>query len=217
MASLVGSSIVALKYAGGVLVGADTCLSYGSSKRFDNVVRIAKVTDKTVIGYAGDEADFSYALKELVALSTDARCYGNPIPSPSEIHGFLSTRNFSARVDMQPIYNSYVTAGISEEGDSYIGFTDIFGTSFEANFFSSGIGKHYCMPILRRMWTPELSFDQAVDILNECLKVLWYNDASAGNKVVVVKVDNTGTSISSPVKLQEDWSIARHFDPDLVL
>ena len=55
-----GTSVLGLKYAGGVLLAADTLGSYGSLARFKDLRRLHKVNDVTTIGVGGDISDFQY-------------------------------------------------------------------------------------------------------------------------------------------------------------
>ena len=53
-----GTSVLGVKFDGGVVIAADTLGSYGSLARFRSVSRLMKVNDSTVIGATGDYADF---------------------------------------------------------------------------------------------------------------------------------------------------------------
>ena len=55
-----GTSVIGIKFDGGVLIAADTLGSYGSLARYRDVSRILKVNDCTVLGASGDYADFQY-------------------------------------------------------------------------------------------------------------------------------------------------------------
>lgn len=60
-----GTSVLGLKFNGGVMIAADMLGSYGSLARFRNISRIMKVNDCTVLGASGDYADFQY-LKQVI-------------------------------------------------------------------------------------------------------------------------------------------------------
>ena len=55
-----GTSVIALKYDGGIIVAADKLGSYGSLARFRNIDRIFKATDQAVLACGGDIADFQF-------------------------------------------------------------------------------------------------------------------------------------------------------------
>ena len=55
-----GSSVLGVKFDGGVMIAADMLGSYGSLARFRNVSRVMKVNDCTVMGAGGDYADYQF-------------------------------------------------------------------------------------------------------------------------------------------------------------
>lgn len=59
------TSIVALKFDGGVVMAGDILGSYGSLARFRNCPRLMKVNDNIIMGAGGDYGDFQY-LKDLI-------------------------------------------------------------------------------------------------------------------------------------------------------
>lgn len=55
-----GTSVLAVKFEGGVVIAADMMGSYGSLARFRGISRLLRVNDSTVLGASGDYADFQY-------------------------------------------------------------------------------------------------------------------------------------------------------------
>ena len=55
-----GSSVLGLKFTGGVMIAADTLGSYGSLARFRDCERVMKVNNNTMLGCSGDYADFQF-------------------------------------------------------------------------------------------------------------------------------------------------------------
>ena len=53
-----GTSVLAVKYNGGVMLAADTLASYGSLARYKDVRRLQKVGDNTLVGASGEISDF---------------------------------------------------------------------------------------------------------------------------------------------------------------
>lgn len=60
-----GTSVVGLKYGNGVVIAADTLLSYGSLAKYTDVDRVYKLNEQIIIGIGGDYADFQY-IKTLI-------------------------------------------------------------------------------------------------------------------------------------------------------
>ena len=55
-----GSSVLGVKFEGGVVIAADTLGSYGSLARYRDVSRVMKVNETTILGAGGDYADFQW-------------------------------------------------------------------------------------------------------------------------------------------------------------
>lgn len=60
-----GTSVLGVKFTGGVIIAADMLGSYGSLARFRNISRLMKVNDNTILGASGDYADYQY-LKQVI-------------------------------------------------------------------------------------------------------------------------------------------------------
>ena len=207
-----GTSVIAIKYKDGVLIGADTLLSYGSMARFYDYNRLRKVSPHCIMSFTGDEADFIECFQEVNKLSRDARCYGTAQPTAKDIHNYISTRSYEARSDMKPVLDTFIVVGYTEKEGNLIGYTDYQGTSFMSDFVATGIAKHYSMPILRRRWNPELTKQEAQDILEECLREMWYNDTTASKNVTIGEVNKDGVYISEQITIPDNWDVAAYRD-----
>ena len=54
----VGSSVLALKYKDGVMIAADTAISYGGMRQTKDAKRIKKLNDELIYASSGEMADF---------------------------------------------------------------------------------------------------------------------------------------------------------------
>ncbi len=52
-----GTSVMAVKFKDGVLIGADTAIGYGGMKKEQNARRIIKLNDETAFACSGEMAD----------------------------------------------------------------------------------------------------------------------------------------------------------------
>ena len=53
-----GTTVIGLKYAGGVMLAADTLASYGSMARYKDFRRLSSVSKNTILGASGEMSDF---------------------------------------------------------------------------------------------------------------------------------------------------------------
>lgn len=61
----------------------------------------------------------------------------------------------------------------------------MIGVHFEDNHIATGFGNHLARPILRKEWHEDIGFEDAVKLLEKCMRVLLYRDRSAINKLQV--------------------------------
>ena len=54
----VGTSVMGIKYAGGVMIAADTAISYGGMRKVKDARRIEKLNDECIYASSGEMADF---------------------------------------------------------------------------------------------------------------------------------------------------------------
>ena len=73
-------------------------------------------------------------------------------------------------------------------GCSYVGYVDLYGTAFADDFAATGFGTHVALPIIRERWRAGLSEGEARAVLEDCVRVLWYRDTRALNKITLAKV-----------------------------
>jgi hypothetical protein len=66
-----GTSVLAVKFAGGVMLAADTLGAYGSTKRYKSLERIVRVNARTLVAAGGEVSDFQYITRLLDELTTD--------------------------------------------------------------------------------------------------------------------------------------------------
>jgi 20S proteasome subunit beta 7 len=66
-----------------------------------------------------------------------------------------------------------------------LGYTDNVGTTYTDDTVASGYGNHLARPLLRKHWRADLSFDEAKKLLEDCMRVLYYRDARALNRVIL--------------------------------
>jgi 20S proteasome subunit beta 7 len=62
---------------------------------------------------------------------------------------------------------------------------NMIGTHFEESHIATGFGNHLAIPILREEWREDMTFEEAVKLIEKCLLVLLYRDRSSINKFQV--------------------------------
>jgi len=205
--SVTGTSVVAIKYKDGVMMAADTLASYGSLARFRDLERISKVGKYTILGASGDISDLQYLNSHLDELITgyDIVDDGSAL-SPESLHSYITRLLYARRNKFDPLWNMCVVAGF-RNGKSFLGWSDLRGSSYTDDTVATGYGNYIARPLLRSAFRPDLSRDEALNILETCMKVLFFRDARSLNRIQVATITEQGANISAPYELATDWSV----------
>eukprot|EP00244_Chara_vulgaris_P000145 TRINITY_DN10201_c1_g1_i1.p1 TRINITY_DN10201_c1_g1~~TRINITY_DN10201_c1_g1_i1.p1 ORF type:complete len:275 (-),score=35.38 TRINITY_DN10201_c1_g1_i1:27-851(-) len=203
---VVGSSVLGIKYKDGVLLAADTLGSYGSTLRFKSVDRLRKVGKSTVVGASGEISDFMYIMSLLDELTTIDYCWGDGKElSPKEVHSYLNRVMYNRRNKFDPLWNAIVVAGVHDE-EPYLGVVNLIGVHYEDSHLATGFGNHLARPIFRAEHREDMTEEEAIRLLEKCLRVLYYRDKQSINKYQLAKITAEGTQISKPFALTTEWS-----------
>ncbi|KAJ2497459.1 Proteasome subunit beta type-7 [Coemansia sp. RSA 1972] len=206
-----GTSVVAFKYRDGIMMAADCLGSFGSQARFRNENRFMQVGSNTLLGASGDISDFQYmkhALDDLLTHEYDMDD-GQSLGTKS-VYKYVSNVMYGRRNRFDPLWNAYVVGGV-DGGEAFLGYTNLYGTTYQSDCIATGFGAHFAIPILRRRVdgrADEISEEEAVKILDECMRVLLYRDCRTINKLRRAKATAQGVEISEPYVLETNWSIA---------
>uniref|UniRef100_A0A8C4J0Q7 Proteasome subunit beta n=1 Tax=Dromaius novaehollandiae TaxID=8790 RepID=A0A8C4J0Q7_DRONO len=180
-----GTSVLGVKFNGGVIIAADTLGSYGSLARFRNLSRLLKVNDTTMLGASGDYADFQYLKQIIDQMVIDEELLGDGHSySPKAIHSWLTRVMYNRRSKINPLWNTVVIGGYYN-GESFLGYVDMLGVAYEAPTLATGYGAYLAQPLMREVLEkkPSLTKEEARDLIERCMKILYYRDARSFNRV----------------------------------
>jgi len=202
-----GTSIIAVKYKDGVMLAGDTLASYGSLARIRDMERIVPIGKYTIIGGTGDMSDFQHITKTLENLTTsyDIVEDGSTL-APNSIHSYLTRVMYERRNKFDPLWNNIVVAGFYN-GKSFLALSDLRGGSYADDTIATGYGNYIAKPLLRSNWRPNMTFEEAKKLVEDCLRVLYYRDARSFNRIQLATITEQGASVSQPYELETDWSV----------
>ncbi|KAF2157133.1 20S proteasome subunit [Myriangium duriaei CBS 260.36] len=231
-----GTSVLGLKFADGVVIAADNLASYGSLARFSDVKRLRKFNSNAVVGFGGDVSDMQYLDRLLLSLqinqeyqipsSTSSSSTSTSATSGSEhqsktqlsaknLHTYLAKVMYKRRTDFNPLWNAMLVGGLDDQGNPFLASADLLGTTFSSPTLATGFGAHLAIPILRKHVPDEeaakkLSREEAVNIIKECMKVLFYRDARSMDEYSIAIVSKSeGATLSESEKLEnQSWAFA---------
>eukprot|EP00357_Protocruzia_adherens_P013952 CAMPEP_0114973824 /NCGR_PEP_ID=MMETSP0216-20121206/1179_1 /TAXON_ID=223996 /ORGANISM="Protocruzia adherens, Strain Boccale" /LENGTH=240 /DNA_ID=CAMNT_0002334379 /DNA_START=62 /DNA_END=784 /DNA_ORIENTATION=+ len=209
-----GASVIGLKYKDGVLIAADRQVCYGSMQRFKSLQRIFPITKNVVMGSGGEYSDLQAIVRKLkeTELEDWAHHDGNQY-SARDYYNLLTRMSYKQRNKMDPLWCSSVVAGVSEDGDKFLGLTDYHGTHYEGNFVVTGLANYFVKAIIENNWNPDIEKADAIAILEKCLRVLFYRECKASDYVQFADVTSAGVQMGEPYRITSTWDHQEFLHP----
>jgi 20S proteasome subunit beta 7 len=213
-----GTSVLGIKFSGGVVIAADNLASYGSLARFTDVKRLRTFAGTSVVGFGGDVSDMQYLDRHLTELAIDESYetpdQSRPRLSAANLHRYLAKLFYSRRNHFDPLWNQVLVAGFDDDGEPFLGSADLRGTSFTSPSLATGFGAHLAQPIMRLLAPDEeaakqLGRDEAVKAIRDCMKVLFYRDARSLDTYSIAVITKDGIELQENEKLEnQSWAFA---------
>lgn len=215
-----GTSVLGIKYAGGVMLAADTLCSYGSMAKYKDARRLVDVNGKTLIGGGGEYSDFTAVCELLKRNALEDKCTSDSLYDEDDDHScarevwnYLRAVMYNRRNKMNPLWNELVVAGYSSEGQPFLGYVDKIGTTYEDNMVATGFGSYLALPLMREKYRPDMEEGEARALLEDCMRVLFYRDCRALNRIQIAKATSEEVLISDPYELDTNWDSAEYMKP----
>lgn len=177
----IGTSVLACKYvdAAGkpaVMIACDTACSYGGSRRFKDYQRMASLGHEGVFACSGEMADFE-EMKRLFDEKYEADQIENDGATflhPKDYFNWMARHQFQKRMKSDPLYVTMVVAGINAKtGELTLAQSDHLGTKLTGDWLATGLGHHYLGAIFSTVWREGMSEQEAKDMLETGLKVMF--------------------------------------------
>ncbi|KAJ6643842.1 Proteasome subunit beta type-4 [Pseudolycoriella hygida] len=206
-----GSSVIAFKYDTGVVISADTLISYGKLLRYRNVDRVFKVNDHTIIGVGGEYADFQFIKKYIDQKVTEDYCYDDNLQlKPKSLFNWLTRVLYNKRCRFAPLWIDIVIGGL-QDGVPFLGHVDHRGRAYEDAAIATGYGKHLALPLIREKienQTETLNAERAVELSKSCMEVLFYRDCQSYPQYKIATCDGQGARVDGPINVAQNWEQA---------
>jgi 20S proteasome subunit beta 7 len=140
--------------------------------------------------------------------------HGKGTLNAANLHKYLTKLFYKRRNDFDPLWNHILVCGLDSAEKPFLASADLRGTAFSSPSLATGYGSALAQPIMRRYAATEedaakLTRDQAVDIIKECMKVLYYRDARSLDKYSIAVVTKEGVEIKENEQLEkQSWAFA---------
>eukprot|EP00578_Thalassiosira_sp_NH16_P017174 CAMPEP_0181106040 /NCGR_PEP_ID=MMETSP1071-20121207/16312_1 /TAXON_ID=35127 /ORGANISM="Thalassiosira sp., Strain NH16" /LENGTH=269 /DNA_ID=CAMNT_0023189405 /DNA_START=76 /DNA_END=885 /DNA_ORIENTATION=+ len=214
-----GTSVLGIKYRGGVMLAADTLCSYGSLAKYKNARRLLGINSRTLVGASGEYSDLQSISDLLKANALEDRCTSDSLyeeddngECAKETWSYLRAVMYQRRNKMNPLWNDVVVAGFKQNEDGttsdepFLGVVDKIGTAYDDDILATGFGNYIALPLMREKYRPDMEEGEARALLEDCLRILFYRDCRALNRVQIAKVmKEGGVLVSDPYELDTYW------------
>lgn len=190
--------------------------SYGSLARFTDVKRLRSFAGTSVVGFGGDVSDMQYLDRHLTDLAL-TEAYDSPEQprlNAANLHRYLAKLLYHRRSKFDPLWNHLLVAGLDDDDEPFLAAADLLGTTYSAPSLATGFGSMLAQPIMRRHAPDEeaarkLTREEAISIVKECMKVLFYRDARSLDKYSLAVVTKDGVELKDDEQLEnQSWAFA---------
>lgn len=212
-----GTSILGLAFEGGVIIAADTLVSYGSMARFRNCDRIKIVNNHSVVAAGGDYADYQYLTKVIHQKQIQEKEWNDKLELyPAALHSWITRVAYNRRSKFEPLWCNWVVGGLQPDEhtgkkEPFLGFVDKLGTAYKDNIIATGFGSYLALPLLRE-FTDSLgrlpNEQEARDVIRKCMEVLYHRDARSLSKYKIAIIKEDGAHLEEPEALKGQWETA---------
>ncbi|CAB3409396.1 unnamed protein product [Caenorhabditis bovis] len=187
-----GTTLIAMEYNGGVVVGTDSRTSAGAFITSRATNKITPITDNLVVCRSGSAAD-TQAIADIVKYNLEV--YSMIEAAPVTIYR-------SAQIFRQYLYNyrdslsaSVLVAGYDDKLGGQLYALPIGGFVTRQRSTASGSGSTFVQGFLDSKWKPNLSLEECKAIVKQAVGLAVFRDGSSGGVVRLATIDKTGTKL----------------------
>uniref|UniRef100_A0A0N5AGL6 Proteasome subunit beta n=1 Tax=Syphacia muris TaxID=451379 RepID=A0A0N5AGL6_9BILA len=184
-----GTTLIAMEFDGGVVVGTDSRTSSGSFIPSRATDKITPVTDRLVVCRSGSAAD-TQAIADIVKYYIEVYS----MMENEEVNIWRSAhifRNFLYKYRDQ-LSASVLVAGYDEEQGGQLYAIPLGGFVSRQRCAASGSGSTFVQGFLDSKWKPNMSVEECKEVVKNAVALATYRDGSSGGVIRLAVIDKTG-------------------------
>ncbi|KAJ1608229.1 proteasome subunit beta7 and NTN hydrolase fold [Cryptosporidium canis] len=168
----------------------------------------------TVIVSTGEFSDFQNLIERVEEKAAEDFFEGN-FKSAKEYSGYISNVHYQKRNKMDPLLNDIIVAGLRKDATKEIYSVDPLGTRYSEDFIASGMAEYLAITLLRNQYKPDMSFDEAKRMLEDCMRNSFYIECKGARMVQIATINQDGTRIYPKYPLDVTWRYDLFVKPNL--
>lgn len=177
-----GTTGLALKFAGGIIIAADRRASMGTFVASKHAKKVHKLNEFTGIGIAGLVSD-AQSLIDLMKAELSLYELENGFRPTTRVAGsLLATVIHGGYRRYQPYWVQLLVGGVDRRG-SHIYVLDPSGSISEEEYFAIGSGTLLSIGVLEASWKPDMTKAKAKELAITALKTAIRRDTATGNGI----------------------------------
>ncbi|GMT22848.1 hypothetical protein PFISCL1PPCAC_14145 [Pristionchus fissidentatus] len=188
-----GTTLIAMEYDGGVVIGTDSRTSAGSFISSRTTNKITPITDHLSVCRSGSAADTQ-------AIADITKYY---IETHSLLENEPVTIYRSSQIFRQFLYQyrdslsaSVIIAGWDAKLGGQLYAIPIGGFTTRQRSTASGSGSTYVLGYLDKAWKPNLTKEECIEIVKTAVGLAVFRDGSSGGVVRIGVINENGTDIT---------------------
>lgn len=162
--------MLGIRYDQGIIIAADTLVSYGSLARYQNIDRVFKINDKIILGGSGDYADIQSIKRNIDQKMIEDQCCNDGVDmKPKALASWMTRVLYNRRSRMNPLYIDVVIGGVDEAGVPFLGNVDLRGRAYDDYVVGTAFARHLALPLVRERKPKyrEFNFEEASNLVSE--------------------------------------------------
>ena len=110
---------------------------------------------------------------------------------------------YNKRCRNNPIFVTSVIGGINPKTkEVFLGYSDFHGLKLEKDYVHTGLGNHYCGVLFGNRWNANMSKEDAVALIEDCFKVMFYRDKKATDEIRIATITHQhGIHFEAPYRI----------------
>ncbi|XP_030380600.1 proteasome subunit beta type-4-like [Scaptodrosophila lebanonensis] len=205
------SSVVGIKFDRGVMIAADTLVSYGNLSRFQNIDRVFKINHNILLGGSGDFPDVQCIHRTIEQKMLEDQFYEKNIDMrPQALSTWLTRITYTRNLWMKPLFVDLVVGGIDAGGKPYLANVNFRGRAFTDYVVTAGFARGMVVPLVRQSKPQRREFtaQEASNLISKCMEVLYYRNVRSISQYTVGICTENCCDVEGPFKVDEKWDVA---------